>query len=81
MSIARPFDAARHDRAAQPRRLAAASHPFSALPRADAWARLPAKPRLNTLDPSLWWVHALRRTVWRWQRRRSPRTAATLVWC
>lgn len=54
---------------------------FAALPRDGAHPRLPAKPRLTPLDPSLWWVHALRRTVWRWSRRATRRGTATLVWC
>ena len=74
MSTVRPLDAARDDRTVLP-------HRFAALPRAAAFPRLPAKPRLNALDPSLWWVQALRRTLWRWQRGRTPRALAALVWC
>jgi hypothetical protein len=54
---------------------------FAALPHEAANARLPAKPRLSALDPSLWWVHALRRTVWHWQRSATRRGTAALVWC
>jgi hypothetical protein len=57
------------------------SSSFAALPRDAANARLPAKPSLSALDPSLWWVHALRRTVWHWRRRTARRGTASLVWC
>ena len=68
MSTVRPL---KHARQAQ----------FTALPAPAATPRLPAKPRLSPPGPSLWWTHALRHTVWRWQRRTPARGNSSLVWC
>jgi hypothetical protein len=68
MFTVRPSSPARHPR-------------FAALPAPAAAPRLPGKPRLDSLGPSLWLTSALRRTVWRWQRRMPARGNSSLVWC
>jgi hypothetical protein len=88
MSTVHTHDAARPGRAALlqagpelPGRPVARPAAFAALPQAAAFPRLPARPRLSPLEASLWWVHAMRRTLWRWQRRQAQRGTAPLLWC